>query len=211
MGIKGEICISYSLKIIKRFEQLTNSWSGGETTEIAIYPEDSAFNKRNFKWRISIATVDEAESIFTVIHGIWRKTMVIEGEMLLKHKGHHQILLKPFEQDSYSGEWQTQSKGRVKNFNLMMAEGGKGEISSLHLQKGNHHQRFIINSKKESVEAFYCINKIVTITLENSESIDLLEGDLMLLTMLDKKEQIDIILSNENEEIANVLRASIYF
>jgi environmental stress-induced protein Ves len=84
--------------------------------------------------------------------------MVIAGEMILEHEGHHQILLKPFEQDSYSGEWTTQSKGKAKDFNLMMAESCEGELRAISIQKEIHRQQLVYNGNPifhQAAEAFY--------------------------------------------------------
>lgn len=35
---------------------IVTSWSGGETTQLAIYPEHASLSKRDFLWRISSAT-----------------------------------------------------------------------------------------------------------------------------------------------------------
>jgi environmental stress-induced protein Ves len=47
-----------SVWIISRENQITDSWSGGTTTQLAIYPENSSYQQRNFLYRISTATVD---------------------------------------------------------------------------------------------------------------------------------------------------------
>lgn len=214
LNLKGTIAITYSVKVITRDEQLTNIWSGGATTEITIYPENAAYNKLNFKWRISTATVDLQESYFTTLPNIWRLTMVMDGEMLLKHEGHYQVLLKPFEQDCYNGEWKTQSKGKVRNFNLMLAKGCKGELHHLHLEKRNQHERIIHQTNKDFqqvTEAFYCTNNKISIMIDNKESYELLKGDLLLLTRKNVDQSINLLLSNENETLTSVIGISIYF
>lgn len=42
-----------------------SNWSGGKTTQLFIYPENSEYAKRNFLFRISSATVDCERSEFT--------------------------------------------------------------------------------------------------------------------------------------------------
>ena len=43
----------------------TSKWSGGETTELYIYPADYQYKKRDFLFRISRATIPKEKSIFT--------------------------------------------------------------------------------------------------------------------------------------------------
>ena len=45
--------------------QYRNSrWTGGTTTELAIFPETSSYMDRNFIWRLSSAVIDTEESAF---------------------------------------------------------------------------------------------------------------------------------------------------
>src|SRR5579875_3661463 len=109
--------MSAAIQLIRRGEQTTNTWSGGTTTEIAIYPNNSEYGKRNFLWRLSTATVDVEESLFTPLPGISRILMVTEGTMTLQHEGHHSVHLAPFEQDKFEGAWTTRCMGRGRDFN----------------------------------------------------------------------------------------------
>ena len=40
-------------------------WSGGNTRELAIYPEGAEYLDRDFLWRLSSADSDKEESSFT--------------------------------------------------------------------------------------------------------------------------------------------------
>jgi len=64
--------MGYEVKLITKEQQKTSKWSGGTTTQLAIYPEDADYGKRNFTWRLSTATVEAAESVFTSLPGIDR-------------------------------------------------------------------------------------------------------------------------------------------
>ena len=85
----------YSIELIKKEEQTTTNWSGGTTTELAIYPKDAIYSQRNFKWRLSSAVVNDEKSTFTSLKGIWRLIMVLDGELTLEHKGKHTVHLNP--------------------------------------------------------------------------------------------------------------------
>lgn len=115
----------------------TINWASGTSTEIFIYPHDGNFVQRNFVFRISMATVEADESVFTFFEGITRHLMILKGELELIHEGRYTKHLKPFDQDVFSGEWSTRSKGRVTDFNLMLKDGATGSLTPHHLKAGD--------------------------------------------------------------------------
>lgn len=113
---------------IVRKEQLTVArWSGGTTTQLAIWPLEGDYAQRRFTWRVSSARVEDEESTFTSLSGVERCLMILEGTLWLEHEGHYETVLHPFEQDNFSGGWTTRSRGRVTDFNLMV-KGGEGRV-----------------------------------------------------------------------------------
>ena len=102
----------YSSESLKR-------WSGGTTQELFICPNSATVSERNFDFRISTATVEEEQSAFTAFNGYLRKLMVLEGELKISHQDHHSNHLLPFEQDAFSGDWNTISIGKVRDFNVI--------------------------------------------------------------------------------------------
>lgn len=107
------------MKIISSKEQKIIHWSGGTSTELYIFPEESEFSERNFDFRISTATIEVENSEFTSLSGYLRKIMVLEGTLDLNHENHHSRSLKPFEQDAFSGDWKTTSVGKATDFNVI--------------------------------------------------------------------------------------------
>ena len=81
----------------------TIRWASGTSTELFIHPSEGSFAERKFLFRISTATVDAEESAFTFFEGIT--------------------------QDVFSGEWNTRSKGKVTDFNLMLKDGATGSLT----------------------------------------------------------------------------------
>src|SRR3954468_10995977 len=102
------------------------NWASGTSTEIFIHPSNGNFAARRFLFRISTATVEAEESTFTFFEGITRHLMILKGELELTHEGRYTKHLKPYDQDTFSGEWSTRSKGKVTDFNLMLKDGAKG-------------------------------------------------------------------------------------
>lgn len=114
----------------------TINWASGTSTEIFIYPSDGSFADRNFLFRISTATVEAEESTFTFFEGIIRHLMILKGELELIHEGRYTKYLKSYDQDTFSGEWSTRSKGKVTDFNLMLKGGATGSLTHHSTQKG---------------------------------------------------------------------------
>lgn len=176
--------MAYKIEIIRKAEQKTINWSGGTTTELAIYPKDASYVKRNFKWRLSSAIVNAEESLFTSLPGFWRLIMIIDGEILLKHEGHHDIYLKPFEQDSFSGDWVTRSYGKVRDFNLMTAEGYSGELKAIELgieKEDGYSIELNACEYNEVTQFFYCAKGNISFYINDENSENLYDGDLLLI------------------------------
>lgn len=116
------------MRVHKKENFITTKWSGGTTTQLFIAPEYADFTSRQFDFRISSAVVEVEESDFTKLSGFERKLMVLEGEITIDHLDHHAVALKPFDQDCFSGEWITKSKGKVIDFNVIYRPGMNVEL-----------------------------------------------------------------------------------
>ena len=111
------------LEIRTKEQYKTSNWSGGQTTELYLYPSDGDYASRRFSVRLSSATVDVEESTFTKLPGIERKLMILEGNLSLEHMGIRQRQMKPYDVEAFRGDWDTVSRGKVRDFNLMIREG----------------------------------------------------------------------------------------
>ncbi|MDQ0202351.1 HutD/Ves family protein [Pectinatus haikarae] len=109
-------------KIFSAKEHQTTSWSGGSTTQLYISPNNSHYEARDFKLRLSSATVDADVSTFTELIGIDRILMSLDNEISLIHNNRKEIKLKPFTAHFFSGADKTISKGRCTDFNVMLKQ-----------------------------------------------------------------------------------------
>ena len=209
--------MSYNIEIIRKQQHKTSKWSGGTTTEICIYPKDSLYADRNFKWRLSSAKVEVEKSTFTSLPGISRIIMIIEGKIFLKHEGHHNAVLKTFEQDSFNGEWITTSFGKVRDFNLMMAQGYNGELESIFFNKGEGKDIILYNNVNDAekfsriTEAFYVVKGNVEIVTGIKGKINLNTGDLALVTTTEKENNLELKIYSNSQEESKIIRASIFY
>lgn len=118
-----------------------SQWSGGTTTQIAIYPPDVPYADRSFLWRLSSATVDLEESDFTPLGDYQRWITVLDGSMTLTHDGGSPIELTVGKVHEFDGGSQTHSVGRCTDFNLMLRKGKcRGALRTLHLSAGSSRE-----------------------------------------------------------------------
>jgi environmental stress-induced protein Ves len=125
------------IKIFAEASRTTINWASGTSTEIFIHPGNAKFSERNFQFRISTATVEAEESNFTFFEGITRHLMILKGELVLVHEDRYEKKMKPFDQDTFSGEWKTRSRGKVTDFNLMLKAGATGSLNHRKLSQGS--------------------------------------------------------------------------
>ena len=111
------------LQKLTKDDYIVSSWSGGTTTQLAIFPPGARYADRNFLWRVSSATVELDESDFTPLPDYDRLISTLEGEIVLTHNGGAPIRLRPFEIHAFSGADATHSTGRCTDFNLMLRRG----------------------------------------------------------------------------------------
>ena len=112
----------------------TSVWSGGTTTQLAIFPPEAKYADRDFLWRISSATVELEDSDFTLLPDYERLIATLEGEITLTHNGGAPMTLRPLEVHGFSGADATHSRGRCRDFNLMLRRGKvRGTMETIRL------------------------------------------------------------------------------
>ena len=151
----------------------TINWTSGTSTEIFIYPADGSFAARNFLFRISTATVEAESSTFTFFEGITRHLMILKGELELVHEGHYTKHLRPYDQDVFSGEWSTRSKGKVTDFNLMLKGGATGSLRHRAVEGGT--ETFLMDA---DFQAIY----IASGSMQSPEGLTIGTGDLIQMS-----------------------------
>ena len=117
-------------------EYVVSSWSGGTTTQLAIFPPEAVYARRDFLWRISSAAVELEESDFTALPDYERLISTLAGEIVLSHNGGPELRLEPFRVHAFSGAEATHSRGRCTDFNLMLRRGrAAGSMEALRLNE----------------------------------------------------------------------------
>lgn len=120
------------IKIYPAKDRPTSKWAGGVTTELWIWPENSDYASRNFRVRISSATVRLQESDFTALPGVVRYITPLSGGFTLSHGG-RKVTMSPLDKPyRFDGGVATHCTGKATDFNLML----KGVEGSMHVISG---------------------------------------------------------------------------
>lgn len=137
-------------RIIKPEEYETGVWSGGTTTQLAIYPPGASYADRNFIFRLSSATVDTEQSEFTHLPDYDRWLMIFEGSARLVHSSEREVTINPYEYDAFDGGISTVSFGRVTDYNLMLRKGGIGSMKAIGLDENIKEIRIMPQGEYQS-------------------------------------------------------------
>lgn len=165
----------------KKDEYKTKNWSGGTTTELGIYPKNSSYEERKFIWRLSSANVENEESDFTFLPEYDRVLIVLEGEVVLVHKETRVARLTKYEQDRFSGGYETKSYGKITDFNLMIQKGNKGFAEAITMTKEYSLLRIEeVDEYSKISQGFYCAEGFCVVNV-NKESYMLKEGELLIV------------------------------
>lgn len=178
-------------RIIDQKTYHTQKWAHGETTELCVFPPDSG---KSFRWRVSSATVTKERSTFTVFYGVNRWIMPFDGPLRLKHSNDGQsrfsITINPYETHSFKGDWDTESIGIVRDFNLMLRDDAVGMLKAIKIYAGQSmvmgevfKEAFsapIVRPNQKVTLGFYCIESGFRLTNEK-QVIVCMKDDLLLV------------------------------
>lgn len=199
-------------KVIRREELSVARWSGGTTTQLAIWPEDASYEDRNFTWRVSSARVESEESEFTYLPGVTRCLMVLEGELLLSHEGHYEISMERFSQDNFDGGWRSRSRGKVTDFNLMTTD-AEGRVQVVEAVPCSQQLLYLpqpVAEWKMVSEVLYLTSGAIRLELPGEEGLTLDRGDVLIRHCLGEADSSQATICNSAQETAFIVRAVIY-
>ncbi len=200
--------------IIKKENLTKSTWSGGTTTELAIFPKESSYISRDFTWRLSCAQVEQESSKFTELKEFNRILMILDGKMELNHNGVEIVKINAFEQNEFGGENATVANGKAEDFNLIMRkEKCSGKIKHLNMQsKETVKLNDIIGfyNFDNLTQAIYAYNGDMNIKIgENTHRLS--EKDLLLVDFKEKVVSLEIEFENLSDRMNNAIIAHIFY
>ncbi|MBR4020296.1 MAG: HutD family protein [Firmicutes bacterium] len=177
-----------NIKIYKSEDFTPSRWTGGTTTQLAIFPQDADYLKRNFIWRLSTATCDLEETTFSKLPDYDRVLMVLKGDVVLAHQDVRVARLGELEQDRFDGGYHTKSFGKITDYNLMTAKGNKGYLDVIELTADSKELEFEKDEELERFDVtFYCRDGYATITA-GAETFMLMPGQQMVASFVSGEE-----------------------
>jgi environmental stress-induced protein Ves len=207
------------VRLIRKEEQNTSLWAGGTTTQLAIWPLDSDYKRRDFDWRLSSARVELEESLFTSLPGYHRILMILEGAVRLIHEAggeRREVKLNAFHQAAFDGAWKTTSYGQCVDFNLMTSARCAGQVEALRSEEDRmFFDLFASTSVPEEAmvtEAFYCLRPGVLTRLEKTDEpfeTKLNQGDFVMFSAMKLQGPLRVSFENLEKNLIWGVRAKI--
>lgn len=143
------------VKVYKEKDFVKNQWSGGMTEELFIYPDSSSYEKRDFIFRLSKATIDAEKTKFTKVDGYRRHLVLLSGDVTLVSDSKKSKKLKDLSTFVFSGSDETESFGRGTDYNLMVKEESQSSLEVYELREEG--QSVSLPSFMREGEAFICL------------------------------------------------------
>ena len=193
-------------KVLQDSDYKQSKWTGGTTTQLAIFPEDSVYLNRDFVWRLSSATCEQDESTFSKLPDYDRVLIVLEGSVVLAHEDVRVANLAELEQDRFSGSYKTKSFGKITDYNLMVRKGNEGYAEVMELTAENQ----TLECRKAeglplATQAFYCRDGFATVGI-NGETVMVRPGQQLVINYL-QKERLELSVMGQG----HVVRCEIFY
>ena len=183
-------------RIYKEENYKLSKWSGGNTRELAIYPENAAYLDRDFLWRLSSADSDKEESSFTKLPDFERILMVLDGSVVLAHGEERSVNLGAWESDAFDGAVKTKCFGQLKkDYNLIYRKGTKGCMELIELTDEGHH----LECQFEGCRAvgLYSAEGYTIVSVDGKT--DMLKEDQQMVIELEPEEEISLSVMGQGK------------
>ena len=177
-------------KIITKEDFITTKWAGGETTQLAIYPEDANFSQKDFLWRVSSATFTSTESKFSDFSGYQRYILPLEGKLRISHEGLYNRELDKYEVEYFDGSWSTFSENTLdcRDYNFIVKSGNLAKMQIL--KEGDDYLL-----KSSEIVTVFSMNDFVLDLCNHGEKRDI-NGFSLFVLETDDDEKISITRAN---------------
>ncbi len=107
--------------------------------------------------------------------------MILEGEISITHGEHYTKLLKPYDVDTFSGDWKTTAIGTCTDFNVMTTGQQQSELYHLAVEAINNYKLKLKESCKTLL--LYPTSGSIQVHLAN-ENYSMETGSLLVIENL---------------------------
>ena len=168
-------------KIYKETAFHQSKWTGGTTTQLAIFPETSSYLNRDFVWRLSSAVCEQEETTFSKLPAYDRVLLVLSGDVVLAHQDVRVARLHALEQDRFDGAYTTKSFGKITDYNLMVRKGNQGFLDVITaVEESQTLTREQYPAYQHVTTALYCKEGFATVTV-GGETLMLTAGQQLVV------------------------------
>jgi environmental stress-induced protein Ves len=174
----------------------------GTTLELAVWPASASFERGDYDWRLSAATV-EVDGPFSAFPGCERILTVTRGAgLLLEHGGEApRARLRRFEPYRFSGDWPTSAAlvaGPVADFNVILRRArARAEVAALVL--GTRRAREVLRTPQAF--AHVLAGELVARVTGQEQPFELRGGDSLWLRGLAGGEEVELAGGTRETEV----------
>ena len=183
-------------RIYKEENYKLSKWSGGNTRELAIYPEKADYLDRDFLWRLSSADSDKEESSFTKLPDYERILMVLDGSVVLAHGEERTVSMGAWESDTFDGAIKTKCFGQLKkDYNLIYRKGTRGRMELIELTSEGQH--IACSSEGSRSIGLYSADGYTVVSVNGQT--EMLKQDQQMVIELDPEEEVSLTVMGEGK------------
>ena len=164
-----------------------SDWSGGKTKQLYLSPPTGHYGKRDFDYRLSTATVEAAESVFSDLSGFHRILMSLDHPLhLLNASRQEETVLAPFTPYFFEGSDSITSRGTCTDFNLIYSDHYQGQMLAI-----SDREEL---SQDEAIQFIYALSDLM-VTGTGLPSLNLETGQLLIVEKEAQETELQIMFS----------------
>ena len=177
-----------NITLLKSNDFQVSNWSGGKTKQLYLSPPTGHYGKRNFDYRLSTATVEAAESVFSDLSGFHRILMSLDHPLrLLNASRQEETVLAPFTPYFFEGSDSITSRGTCTDFNLIYSDHYQGQMLAI-----SDREEL---SQDEAIQFIYALSDLM-VTGIGLPSLNLETGQLLIVEKEAQETELQIMFSS---------------
>lgn len=177
-----------NITLLKSNDFQVSDWSGGKTKQLYLSPLTGHYDKRDFDYRLSTATVELAESQFSDLSGFHRILMSLDHTLHLHNASRQEeTVLAPFTPYFFEGSDSITSRGTCTDFNLIYSDHYQGQMLAI-----SDREEL---SQDEAIQFIYALSDLM-VTGTGMPSLNLETGQLLIVEKEAQETELQIMFSS---------------